>query len=394
MGRELFSKVKRTNDLFVIMSTISMFLPLPVRPMFEPLPMKLMRAFSIPQIPFIAGSVLVWVLYDLALHVVDFARLPDFTVEVYGIILNKLPSANPCVFDPAFLSGMKDTFGQTCHEMSQIEADFSLLHAKAWRDLRAVKALQTLKCCDFAHEYELKSFRRSCKEGEEYFDATDSCVPEKRVLLAGDVGICKGAGIFSAVKLFIPPSFSLTWFDLWLQSGILGTFVILPAATNLVKSLLAYVDPLTLHGGRYEAPPASFYRRSPPGFSYQAQLRIECLLRAEAFRGCLIWGIISAVSLINMMWAYEWSLFDEPWWKPVPLFVSLVFCAGCGLGTMWRWQDMKQDLEGETKLRHGVTIELVFPILIRSNAREFESNEDPKELDGTQEQLIDTKTGV
>ena len=50
------------------------------------------------------------------------------------------------------------------------------------------------------------------------------------------------------------PETSLDFVQLWIRTGILAQFVAKAFAANLAVSLLAFVDPLSMYGGKYEAP--------------------------------------------------------------------------------------------------------------------------------------------
>jgi len=125
------------------------------------------------------------------------------------------------------------------------------------------------------------------------------------------------------------PDTSLDFVQLWIRTGILAQFVAKAFAANLAVSLLAFVDPLSMYGGKYEAPKSgratdcettdtselekqdSDTRGAGP-LTLGEEARVVELLQTAAFRSSIMWSLLLCSSVANMFYAIAEQDFDVP----------------------------------------------------------------------------------
>ena len=126
------------------------------------------------------------------------------------------------------------------------------------------------------------------------------------------------------------PDTSLDFVQLWIRTGILAQFVAKAFAANLAVSLLAFVDPLSMYGGKYEAPKSarttddetadtsaelekqtSDARGAGP-LTLGEEARVIELLQTAAFRSSVMWSLLLCSSVANMFYAIAEQDSDMP----------------------------------------------------------------------------------
>lgn len=119
--------------------------------------------------------------------------------------------------------------------------------------------------------------------------------------------------------------------DFVLKAGCMPTKTAAKAfAANLAVSLLAFVDPLSMYGGKYEAPPprdddgddaeidpsgldddrrerspssSSELKRQMSKLPLSQEARIITLLQTAAFRSSIVWSLLLCGSVANILYA-------------------------------------------------------------------------------------------
>ena len=141
---------------------------------------------------------------------------------------------------------------------------------------------------------------------------------------------------------------SLDFVQLWIRTGILAQFVAKAFAANLAVSLLAFVDPLSMYGGKYEAPKSGLNEHDAAEESSKLQkqasdvrgagpltlgeeARVIELLQTAAFRSSIMWSLLLCSSIANMFYSIAEKDFDLPGhdilWATVFVYASAVVVA-------------------------------------------------------------------
>jgi hypothetical protein len=136
---------------------------------------------------------------------------------------------------------------------------------------------------------------------------------------------------YARETLYQAPDTSLDFVQLWIRTGILAQFVAKAFAANLAVSLLAFVDPLSMYGGKYEAAKsggssdereaaddmgtlekqASDVRGAGP-LTLGEEARVIELLQTAAFRSSIVWTMLLCGSVANIFYAIAEQDTDLP----------------------------------------------------------------------------------
>ena len=142
----------------------------------------------------------------------------------------------------------------------------------------------------------------------------DFFAPSMDFEFLGNTTICTDRD-FSRDEILVASDTGLSFWELWLSSGLLAGILVKFAIANFGVALLKVADPFCVCDGKYESPPetAMYQDRSNEEeggietstatihVSEEVTKAKAAALRAIAFRQCLIWGFITNSSLLSLL---------------------------------------------------------------------------------------------
>ena len=165
--------------------------------------------------------------------------------------------------------------------------------------------------------------------------APGSDAPTQNFTFVGDTRVCDDKD-YARETLFSAPEAGVDFIQLWVSTGILAQFVAKAFAANLAVSLLAFVDPLSMHGGKYEAPKIETEddEGEPMLLPPDKQARVISLLQTAAFRASVVWSFLLCSSVANLLYATLATVQDGTYVPGQDLLWVVLFVLVTGLGVM------------------------------------------------------------
>lgn len=128
----------------------------------------------------------------------------------------------------------------------------------------------------------------------------------------------------------------LSWWELWISSGLLAGLVVKFFIANFGISLVKLADPFFVHDGKYESPPTSVKVSEEEGDAKSLLFVNEeitqnkiAALKAIAFREVIVWGVLTNLCLISLFVA---SMPNIDKFSKLDMIVTSVILAICVIG--------------------------------------------------------------
>jgi hypothetical protein len=119
----------------------------------------------------------------------------------------------------------------------------------------------------------------------------------------GNMVVCNDNNFVREKILDLSETSSISWWDVWIRSGILATILLSPAVANFGISLAKLADPLMTCDGKYEGP--------PKGYNYEIseldtlRERIIFSLKISATGRMIFWGLMVNGIVLNIVLGKE-----------------------------------------------------------------------------------------
>ena len=301
----LVQQIDVASSAFVLYLWLSLFFPSPLYIFRSRMSVTFKRyIFGAKKALFIILVLAIW-------WGVEWFRKFSIVLEVQLYFQSLLQ--NPCFADITFLKNAAESLNSVCREIVQVDQAWSSKAATITSTLQEIDAFKGTCSCDYPCESLCGLHVTGDPAAANWFgfgtasgDMCGSC--ETDVLLLNDspsfVGndrLCSdGSYAFSQVFASyskMAASAGISWWSLWVSSGLLAAMLVKTFTANFAVSILRLADPMTYCGGQFEGPPNS------QDFVASESLRTRCEknLTMIGLRKCIVWGILSNICLINMV---------------------------------------------------------------------------------------------
>jgi len=315
----LLNQIDVAGTVYSLYMIVALFFPAPMlmyRPSIKIQAKKLL--FGSERYAFICTFVLVW-------WVLKYINILLHTPELKIYFANLF--TDPCFVDGEFLQKRYEIVRDTCSKLVEYEQDWGLAMVQIDEIKPEVDAFFDYEDCNcyFPGVHVLSSFRKSKQSARTWsqigFDLSwkvrhrrgSSLVwsPADGSTFLGNETICVDHE-YAEQEILIADDANITFWKVWIASGLLASILIKFAITNFGIALLKLADPFSLFGGMYECPPLSALGKHS---DTEAQKRTAAVLfvdkdvqdkREEAFkaiaiRESIVWGIITNLSLMSLI---------------------------------------------------------------------------------------------
>lgn len=301
----LVQQIDVASSAFVLYLWISLFFPSPLYIFRSRLNVSFKRyIFGAKKALFIMLVLAVW-------WGVEYFQRFSIVLEVQLYFESLLQ--NPCFADITFLTNAAKSLNSVCREVVQVNHEWRFKTDNIASTLEEIDAFKGTCSCNYPCESLCGLYMDGGPTagngfgfGTSVTDMCGSCEAEVMLLnkdsvFVGNNTLCSdGSYAFSQVFASyskMAASAGISWWSLWVSSGLLAAMLVKTFTANFAVSILRLADPMTYCGGQFEGPPTS------QGFSASETLRTRCEnnLKMIGLRKCIIWGFLSNVCLINMV---------------------------------------------------------------------------------------------
>mmetsp|Transcript_29290 Transcript_29290/g.63049 ORF Transcript_29290/g.63049 Transcript_29290/m.63049 type:complete len:414 (+) Transcript_29290:2-1243(+) len=327
-AEKLKFQVDLISYLYIVYLWIAAFFPSPIV-LFRSSPIVRMKRhfFGMSKETFIVTMLALW-------WGISYFR--QFTINPsIKLYLGNL-SANPCYVDPTFIKKKNQEVSRVCSELGSMDAERKLVLQEIEQKLfQAGFMLENCNCkipdrhlkeFMFAtpslfvppSEYRLPEWVDALNmknRNAPYYENESSnwskqtfgfYLPEKDSPFIGNTTACTDP-VYQREQIHEAPESGITWFDLWISSGMLAELLTKFVAANFCSSLLKSADPLGSIDGMYEKPHAKYFQVLNANMNDLKDDK-TLVLKTIAVKGCVIWGVLMHLLIINLLFI---SVTDE-----------------------------------------------------------------------------------
>jgi hypothetical protein len=337
LADRILKQIDIAGSLYSIYLCIALFFPTPIV-LFRP-----SLAVRAKQLFFGAGKLTfmttVLALYYAYVYLIPFLASPEVSIYLKNLM------TDPCFLDGEFIANRTAVVKDICTNLINMENRWAVATVQIKQLIIEVDLFMGNCGCPFPGKYLHSEYlsQQITKGNEEYGFTEDWGVsihpavlvenlvdsnpsdfdvkyPSTAFDFLGDETICVDKN-YARQEILVASDTGLSFWELWLSSGLLASLLVKFAIANFGIALLRYADPLCICNGRYESPPKAMNSNANNEEREEAETFLDVdesikkdkirALKAVALRQCLIWGIITNSSLVTLVVASLKTPLDE-----------------------------------------------------------------------------------
>ncbi len=311
---DLLKQINIAGTLYSLYVCVGLFFPSPLR-LFRPAITVRMKQilFGVDKKTFIILVLVIWWLYQYVEIVTSSYQEHNRAVTAYIRNLIK----DPCFLDTRFVAKRYEVWNEMCTDLTNFENEWELAKVQINQIKPEVEEFDNSCNCHFSgnalnafadendtyddvgFEYTLWKIRGS---GKKFWS------PNEKSKFKGDTLICEDMSE-AQDYIFVAEDADITFWESWVQTGLLANLLVKIAITNFCVALLNLADPFVGCGGTYESPPNMSDQNvdnasgadDPPEISEKVMKDKAAALKAIAIRQCLFWGLITNACLVCLL---------------------------------------------------------------------------------------------
>lgn len=303
----VLKQVDIAGTLYCFYVLIALFFPSPLQLFRSPFSTRIKQLiFGFNKVSFIVITLIIWWGYQF---LIILSNIPEFRIYLTSII------ADPCLIDGDFISARVDAVQNICKNLLQREHEWGLAIAEINEIKPAIDSWYSDCDCEFIDTHVLPLFISIEEAKELHFDNHwDYLGPKVNSTFLGNGTICLDTK-YARDEILIADESSLSYWELWVTSGLLAGLFVKVAISNFGISLLKLADPFFSCEGTYESPPCLNQKNNQGrvnAFIVDEKVKQDKAteLRAIATRDCVTWGFIANTCLLTLF-VTAWSNLGE-----------------------------------------------------------------------------------
>jgi len=325
----VLKQIDIAGTMYCFFILLALFFPSPLQLFRLPLLIRVKQfIFGINKMTFIAIVLIIWWAFQF---LTILSHSPEFKNYLKNII------TDPCLIDSDFISARIDIVQNICTDLLQKEHEWGLAMAEINQIKPAIDSWYSDCDCEF-NDIHFLPLSMSIHDAEEiHFDNHwNHLIPKINSTFLGNGTICINTK-YARDEILVADESSLSFWELWIMSGLLASFFVKIAISNFGIALLKLADPFCICEGTYESPPSlnkNIDQEHVNTFIVDERVKQDkaAELRAIAIRDCIAWGAIANTCLLTLF-VTAWSNLGEYKTTDCVLFaIVMLLCASLPIG--------------------------------------------------------------
>jgi len=320
--QRLLDQIDIAGSLYSIYVVITLFFPTPLILFRPPLAVRGKQLFcGIRKYTFISTLLILYWGYE---YFFKLLALPEVQIFLKNLV------TDPCFLDGDFIKDRTAIVRETCFDLITMENKFGLVDAKIIGAMDVINECSIPFPCqglnDFydlnPNEYGLnRSFSDEqlatsthtfweLLECKSTYNAPSHFIGNETICIDRD---------YSRTEIMVADDTGLSFWELWIQSGLLAVLLLKFVLANFGVALLKMADPFFVCNGEYESPPEVIdgdlteeqegnERRTLLNVNVGMKNKKIAALKTVALRECLVWGLLTNLSLVCLVIASSSNL--------------------------------------------------------------------------------------
>lgn len=340
---DLLAQANAVGDIFTIYKCISMFFPSPMKLFVTPLYVQAQSIIF--GNTFLIGVFGIW---SVVQYVNSIIRSPEFQQHFQNLI------NDPCFLDDSFVNARYDIVDNICEPLTEMENNWTNEKIRIDSILSEVVSFQDNCSCvspylNLAEIETLSTTPSNKQEADEIGFAQEWTFDVKRTMngtttsetpytptqnstFVADTQICYDS--VHALKYILSSSSNEDdeqeeeeeeekpgFWQIWVTSGLLATFLMKISITNYTMALYNYADPFASCNGSYEGPPDSFAEFIDIGEEVTEQKKKE--LQFSSLRSLILWCILTNFCMLSLFLSTKFGDFSALEYSLFGVFLGL-----------------------------------------------------------------------
>jgi len=321
-AEQLKYQVDVASYLYIAYLWVAAFCPSPIVLFRSSLSVRLKRnVFGMRKEVFVLTVLVIW--FGIS-YFQKFALDPSIQLYLANL------SANPCYADPEFLKQKQDAISDVCVELGKMDSERTIRQQDIEQKLfMADFMLDTCGCRipdrnltkylfipsglfvsnseddlpEWVEAIGMKARNAPYYESvgnEDYSKRTYGFyLPEKDSPFIGNTTVCEDPE-YRREQIHEAPESGMSWFQLWISSGMLAELFTKLVAANFCVAILKSADPLGSIDGMYERPAIEYFQVDNTNMK-TLQKDKTLVLWTVAVRGCVVWGLLMHLLMFNLI---------------------------------------------------------------------------------------------
>lgn len=312
--KTLLVQIDLAGTLYSVYMVVALFFPTPIV-LFRPDMLVMLKKvfFGVGKYTFIVTVLVAYWGYE---YIGKLLNMPE--VQIF---LNNLQT-DPCFLDADFIRNRTQVVQNVCNELIDFENKIGIAQFEIKQTIQDVDTFNSNCGCPFPEnapfnaDYEMQSdlnfmgFEDTWKvrvhSGGSDVTNEHLLQPKDDFQFIGNETICVDLA-YAREKIMVADDTGLSWWELWISSGLLAGLVIKFFIANFGISLVKLADPFCIHDGKYESPPESMDHSeddNPQSFLHvnrQITENKSAALKAIALRSSVVWGLLTNMCLASLV---------------------------------------------------------------------------------------------
>lgn len=268
--------------------------------------------FGVGKNTFIVVALIIYWGYE---HITTLFNLPEVRIFFTNFL------TDPCFLDSDFIGNRTKIVRDVCTKLIDVENKVGTAKFEITQLIADVTQFDEQCGCPYPGRYLNSSYLMEDSNvlGFEknwsikmFVDKSDVLLlkPKDQFQFLGNETICVDQA-YARDQIMLAEDTGLSWWQLWITSGLLAGLVIKFFISNLGISLVKLADPFYSCEGKYQSPPEDLKYTSSDdeegdtqSFLYVNREITEiktASLRAIAFRGTIFWGVLTELCLVSLI---------------------------------------------------------------------------------------------
>eukprot|EP00558_Chaetoceros_sp_UNC1202_P011320 CAMPEP_0197233766 /NCGR_PEP_ID=MMETSP1429-20130617/1743_1 /TAXON_ID=49237 /ORGANISM="Chaetoceros sp., Strain UNC1202" /LENGTH=671 /DNA_ID=CAMNT_0042692073 /DNA_START=94 /DNA_END=2109 /DNA_ORIENTATION=- len=333
--QKLLKQIDIAGSLYSFYVCVALFFPTPID-LFRPsLTVRSKRLLcGVNKYTFMVTILIIYWGYE---YFFKLLALPQVQIFFKNLV------TDPCFLDGEFIKNRTAVVKNTCTELIKQENYWGLIDSKinGALDIMSDCTIKFPSCSSLQDSDNLdrdalaltKPFSTTSGRGCDNVWAVSEFLGNERICTDFE---------YSRDEILVSDDTGLSWWELWMKSGLLASLLVKFSIVNFGVALLKLADPFYICNGSYESPPELLNQDlSEEGGESRTLLHVDntikdnkiAALQAIAFRDCLFWGFLTNCSLLSLVIASssrldKFKALDYVWFTAI-IVLSFGAAASC-----------------------------------------------------------------
>ncbi|GFH50143.1 hypothetical protein CTEN210_06619 [Chaetoceros tenuissimus] len=315
MIQRLMKQFDVAGTMYSIYMVVALFFPTPMV-LYRPSIVNTMKTllFGVRKFTFIITVLVIYWVSDYATMILNQPEI--------NIFLGNIRS-DPCFLDADFIRGRSEIVSNTCNDLINIENKLGVAKFEISQLIEDITQFD--KKCDcpfpansqdysnltihnygFEKDWDIRTKPYVTTGAEQKAVKSSLWKAKEDFAFLGNETICVDR-LYAQKKIMVADDTGLSWWQIWISSGIFASLVIKFFIANFGISLVKLADPFYVHDGKYESPPNDVNISEEEGDAKSFLFVNEAIsqnkiaaLKAIALREVIIWGALTNFCLISL----------------------------------------------------------------------------------------------